>query len=126
MMKEKIYQTIKATLKRCNPNANLMQFGRKAPTAAELTTQWQEQQRHEAEIRQRFITAERETDARTGYFHVCKDNEDPHQESNESEVFEYEGEFIPIMLNPEMMIEVKEKNPIESGKPMCSSSAWIK
>ena len=30
----------------------------------------------------------------------------------------------PIVLEPEMMIEVKEENPIESGKPMCSSSAW--
>ena len=37
----------------------MMQFGRKAPTAAELTAQWQEQQQHEAEIRQRFTTAER-------------------------------------------------------------------
>lgn len=74
MTKEEIYQTIKATLKRCNPNATpeelekmtkdymtlrMMQFGRKAPTAAELTAQWQEQQQHEAEIRQRFTTAER-------------------------------------------------------------------
>jgi len=144
-MKEKIYQTIKATLRRCNPNVtpeelekmtkdyvakaarmsrtpdfSLMQFGRKAPTVAELKKQWQEQKRHEAEIRQRF------TDGRTGYFHLCKDGEDLHQESNDSEVFEYEGEFKPIMLNPEMMIEVKEENPIKSGKPMCSSSAWIK
>ena len=37
----------------------LMQFGRKAPTAAELRVQWLEQQRHEAEIRQRFTNAER-------------------------------------------------------------------
>ena len=37
----------------------MMRFGRKAPTAAELRAQWQEQQRHEAEIRQRFTTAER-------------------------------------------------------------------
>lgn len=39
--------------------SGLMQFGRKAPTAAELRAQWLEQQRHEAEIRQRFTTAER-------------------------------------------------------------------
>ena len=37
----------------------MMRFGRKAPTAAELRAQWLEQQRHEAEIRQRFTTAER-------------------------------------------------------------------
>ena len=37
----------------------MMRFGRKAPTAAELMAQWLEQQRHEAEIRQRFTTAER-------------------------------------------------------------------
>lgn len=37
----------------------MMSFGRKTPTAAELRAQWQEQQRHEAEIRQRFTTAER-------------------------------------------------------------------
>lgn len=39
--------------------ARMMQFGRKPPTAAELRAQWLEQQRHEAEIRQRFTTAER-------------------------------------------------------------------
>lgn len=37
----------------------MMRFGRKAPTAAELRAQWLEQQRHEAEIRERFTTAER-------------------------------------------------------------------
>jgi len=95
MTKEEIYQTIKETLRRCNPNATpeelekmtkdyvakaagmartarrdlmiqdvhmtlrMMRFGRKAPTTAELRAQWLEQQRHEAEIRQRFTTAER-------------------------------------------------------------------
>lgn len=40
------------------PRYGLTLYGRKAPTATELRAQWQEQQRHEAEIRQRFTTAE--------------------------------------------------------------------
>lgn len=39
-----------------------------------------------------------ENEGRTGYFHVCKDGENTHQESNELEVFEYNGTFNPISL----------------------------
>ena len=48
-----------AMIQRAHMALRMMRFGRKAPTAAELRAQWQEQQRHEAEIRQRFTTAER-------------------------------------------------------------------
>lgn len=30
----------------------------------------------------------------------------------------------PMVLEPEMMIEVNEENPLTSGKPMYSSSVW--
>lgn len=39
-----------------------------------------------------------ENEGRTGYFHVCKDGEELHEEVNELEVFEYEGTFDPIPL----------------------------
>ena len=39
-----------------------------------------------------------ENEGRTGYFHVCKEGEDLHEEVNELEVFEYEGAFDPIPL----------------------------
>ena len=48
-----------AMIQRAHMALRMMRFGRKAPTAAELRAQWLEQQRHEAEIRQRFTTAER-------------------------------------------------------------------
>ena len=48
-----------AMIQRAHMALRMMQFGRKAPTVDELRAQWQEQQRHEAEIRQRFTTAER-------------------------------------------------------------------
>ena len=48
-----------AMIQRAHMALRMMRFGRKAPTAAELKAQWLEQQRHEAEIRQRFTTAER-------------------------------------------------------------------
>lgn len=47
-----------AMIQRAHMALRMMRFGRKAPTAAELRAQWLEQQRHEAEIRQRFTTAE--------------------------------------------------------------------
>lgn len=37
-------------------------------------------------------------EGRTGYFHVCKEGEELHEEVNELEVFEYEGAFDPIPL----------------------------
>ena len=37
-------------------------------------------------------------EGRTGYFHVCKEGEELHEEVNELEVFEYEGTFDPIPL----------------------------
>ena len=52
MYDQAMIQSIHMTLR-------MMRFGRKAPTAAELRALWLEQQRHEAEIRQRFTTAER-------------------------------------------------------------------
>ena len=39
-----------------------------------------------------------ENEGRTGYFHVCKEGEELHEEVNELEVFEYEGAFDPIPL----------------------------
>lgn len=48
-----------AMIQRAHMALRMMRFGRKAPTAAKLRAQWLEQQRHEAEIRQRFTTAER-------------------------------------------------------------------
>ena len=35
----------------------LMVFGRKAPTASELRAQWQEQQKHMEDVREKFTTA---------------------------------------------------------------------
>ena len=39
-----------------------------------------------------------ENEGRTGYFHVCKEGEELHEEVNELEVFDYEGAFDPIPL----------------------------
>lgn len=52
-------QELQEEMRRLHMTLRMMRFGRKAPTAAELRAQWLEQQRHEAEIRQRFTTAER-------------------------------------------------------------------